>query len=54
MMPDLGKYAVEVLSAYGLSLALIVLLVVLTLRRGARARDQLRQMEKETARHGKG
>jgi heme exporter protein D len=53
MMPDLGKYAAEVLSAYGVSLVLIASLVVLTLRRGARARAALRQAEEETARHGK-
>ncbi len=52
-MPDLGKYAIEVLSAYGVSLALMAGLLVLTLRRGARARADLRRIEKETARHGK-
>ena len=36
MMPDLGKYAVEVLSAYGVTLVLLAGLVVLTLWRGAR------------------
>lgn len=53
-MPDLGKYAAEVLSAYGVSLLLIVGLLLLTLRRGAKARAALRQIEKETARNGKG
>jgi heme exporter protein D len=53
-MPDLGKYATEVLSAYGVSLLLIVGLVLLSMRRGAKARTALRQMEEETARHGKG
>lgn len=54
MMPDLGKYATEVLSAYGASLLLITALLLLTLRRGAKARAALRQIEEETARHGKG
>lgn len=52
-MPDLGKYAVEVLSAYGVSLALIAGLLVLTVWRGKAARAQLRRAEEETARHGK-
>ncbi|KEJ90110.1 heme exporter protein CcmD [Sulfitobacter donghicola] len=53
-MPDLGKYAAEVLGAYGISLGLIAGLLVLSLRSGAKARAALRQMEEETARHGKG
>lgn len=46
MMPDLGKYATEVLSAYGVSLALIAGLLIVTLRVGARARATLRRIEK--------
>jgi len=53
MMPELGKYATEVLSAYGISLLLLVGLVVVTLRRGGKARAALRQIEKETDRNGK-
>lgn len=53
-MPDLGKYAAEVLSAYGISLVLMAGLVVLSLRRGAKARSALKQIEQETARNGKG
>jgi len=53
-MPDLGKYAAEVLAAYGLSLGLIAVLLVVTLRRGKNVRATLRQMEEETARNGKG
>jgi len=52
-MPDLGKYAVEVLGAYGISLGLISVLLLVTLRRGRKARIALRQMEEETARNGK-
>ena len=45
MMPDLGKYAVTVLSAYGVSLVLLAALVILSLRRGRRVRAELRQIE---------
>lgn len=45
MMPDLGKYAAEVLSAYGVSLTLIAGLVLWSLRRSARLRDALREVE---------
>ncbi|MEM5519557.1 heme exporter protein CcmD [Sulfitobacter sp. AS59] len=44
-MPDLGKYATEVLGAYGLSLFLIAALIVLTLRKGRRARADLARIE---------
>ncbi|MEZ5913055.1 MAG: heme exporter protein CcmD [Paracoccaceae bacterium] len=53
MMPDLGKYAVAVLSAYGASLVLILVLVLATIRRGARVRRQLREVEARQGReHG--
>ncbi len=45
MMPDLGRYAVAVLSAYGLSLALIGALVALVVWRGARVRRALAEAE---------
>ncbi len=45
MMPDLGRYAVAVLSAYGLSLALIGALVALVVWRGARVRRTLAEAE---------
>ena len=45
MIPDLGKYAVEVLSAYAASLALLAMLVLLTLRRGRRVRAELDAIE---------
>ncbi|MBW4964003.1 heme exporter protein CcmD [Sulfitobacter sp. CW3] len=44
-MPDLGKYAAEVLGAYGLSLMLIAGLIVLSLRKGRRARADLARIE---------
>lgn len=53
MIPDLGKYATEVLSAYGVTILLVLGLLVQTLRRGAKARAALRTVEKETARNGK-
>jgi heme exporter protein D len=45
MLPDLGKYAVPVLSAYGVSIALLLALVWLSLRQAARTREALRQAE---------
>jgi heme exporter protein D len=44
-MPDLGKYAVEVLAAYGVSLALLGGLVVLSFLRSARVRRALDEAE---------
>ncbi|WP_331429118.1 heme exporter protein CcmD [Paracoccus sanguinis] len=45
MMVELGKYAVPVLSAWAISLALIVALVVQTLAASARARRDLERVE---------
>ncbi|MBW4708489.1 heme exporter protein CcmD [Roseobacter sp. YSTF-M11] len=45
-MPDLGKYADAVLSAYGVSSLLLLLLVVFTLRKGRAARAALEAVEK--------
>jgi len=45
-VPDLGKYAVEVLSAYAVSIALLVILVGLSWRRYARTRAALEDVEK--------
>lgn len=52
MMPELGKYATEVLSAYAVSLLLLAVLVLWTLRRGRAARATLEAAERETGRHG--
>ncbi|MCA8880609.1 MAG: heme exporter protein CcmD [Rhodobacteraceae bacterium] len=49
MIPDLGKYASQVLAAYGVSVALIVGLVVLSLRQSARVRRTLREVEERNA-----
>lgn len=46
-MPDLGKYALAVLSAYAGSLALLGALVVATLWRGARVRRALEAAERQ-------
>lgn len=52
MMPDLGKYADTVLSAYAASIVLLVLLVVLTLRRGRRIRAEMAAVEKRASGNG--
>lgn len=50
-MPELGKYAVEVLSAYGASLGLLAILVLLTLRRGNAAKVALKHAEFEAGKN---
>lgn len=50
MMPDLGAYAFEVLTAYAVSIVMIVGLVWMTLRRAARLRAQLAEIEARKAR----
>lgn len=50
MMPDLGKYAETVLSAYGASIALLVVLVALSLWRAKRVKKQLEDIEKKVKR----
>lgn len=44
-MPDLGKYAVEVLSAYGATLVLMAALVAWSLLRAKRVRRALDEAE---------
>ncbi|MFK7881179.1 heme exporter protein CcmD [Roseobacter sp.] len=51
-MPDLGKYADAVLSAYGVSIFLLLLLVIFTLRKGRTARDALQSIEKRIKPNG--
>lgn len=51
-MVALGKYAVTVLAAYGVTLALLVALVALTLWQGARTRRALDAQERRMARDG--
>jgi len=50
MMPDLGRYAAEVISAYAVSLGLLAGLVGWVWLRGTRIR---RQFEETEARQGK-
>lgn len=47
MMPDLGKYADAVLSAYSASIALLVILVVMTLIRGRKLRAEMARYERK-------
>ncbi|KPQ04359.1 MAG: ABC-type heme export system membrane stabilizing component CcmD [Rhodobacteraceae bacterium HLUCCA09] len=45
MMPDLGKYALWVLSAYGVSIALLATITVLSILQSRRTRRALQAME---------
>ena len=45
MMPDLGKYADAVLSAYAVSLLILIGIVVISLIAGRRARAELDAIE---------
>jgi heme exporter protein D len=49
-MPDLGKYAVEVLASYAASIALIATLIVLSFWQRAKVKRSLAEVE---ARQGK-
>ncbi len=46
MMPELGKYAGAVLSAYGVTLVLLAGLVAATLLRGAQVKRALEEAER--------
>ncbi len=53
MMPDLGKYAVTVLSAYGATLVMLAALVALTWVQSRRAKARLAEVEaRKGADHG--
>lgn len=52
-MPDLGKYAAEVLSAYGVSILLIAALVGWSFLRAARVRRALEEAEARMKPHGR-
>jgi len=52
MMPDLGKYADTVLSAYAASIFLLVVLVTVTLWRGRKVRAEMEQVEVRLRRNG--
>lgn len=51
-MPDLGKYAEAVLSAYSVSLVLIVALVVMSLMRSKKVKAQLDAIEQKVKGNG--
>ena len=46
MMPDLGKYAAEVLSAYGVSLLLLAGIAGQSWRRFRRVREEMERVER--------
>lgn len=50
MMPDLGTYATEVLTAYALTVGLLVGLIVVSLRRSRKVRAQLAEVESRRSR----
>jgi len=52
-MPDLGKYAAEVGIAYGASLTLIVMLVIVSWVRARRMRRALQELEERRELNGK-
>ncbi|MFV0513989.1 MAG: heme exporter protein CcmD [Jhaorihella sp.] len=52
MMPELGKYADTVLSAYAASILLLAGLVVVSLWRGRRLRAEMERIEARVARRG--
>lgn len=52
MLPDLGKYADTVLSAYAASLLLLVVLVVMSIRRGRKVRREMESVEKRARGNG--
>lgn len=52
MLPDLGKYAATVLSAYGASLLLLAALVALSLGRGRKVRREMEDVERRVRRDG--
>jgi len=52
MMPDLGKYADTVLSAYAASILLLIGLVAISLWRGRRVRAEMDALEKRMRRDG--
>ncbi|WP_090059119.1 heme exporter protein CcmD [Celeribacter neptunius] len=51
-MPDLGKYAGDVLMAYGITIALLVLLIWRSLARSAKVKRQLKDAEERRKTHG--
>ena len=52
MMPDLGKYAEAVLSSYAVSILMIVVLVMLSVRRSNRVKKELQDVERKVKSNG--
>lgn len=52
MMPELGKYADTVLSAYAVSIVLILGLVLVSVLRARRIKNQLQSIEMKAKRNG--
>ncbi|MCL3882798.1 heme exporter protein CcmD [Marivita sp. GX14005] len=52
MMPDLGKYAFEVLSSYGVTLLLLCAVVFVSLRRARKVRTALDEVEQRRGKRG--
>ena len=52
MMPELGKYAETVLSAYAVSVVLIVALVLVSMLRAKKVKNQLQDIEMKAKRNG--
>lgn len=51
-MPDLGKYAFEVLSSYGVTLVLLALIVLLSISRSRKVRAALEEVEDRKVSNG--
>ena len=51
-MPDLGKYAFEVLGSYGATLVLLTIIVLVSLRRARKVRAALEEVESRSSRNG--
>ncbi|MTI03646.1 heme exporter protein CcmD [Roseibium sp. RKSG952] len=51
-MPDLGKYADTVLSAYAASILLLIALVVFSVLRGRKVRAEMEKVEQRMSRNG--
>jgi len=52
MMPELGKYTVTILGAWGATLLLLAVLVAMTLIRGVRVKRALRAQEERMKTNG--
>ena len=52
MMPDLGKYAEAVLSAYAVSIVLLVVLVAMSWRRSVKVRREMEAFERKVKNDG--